>query len=284
MIAKVLRVAAVLAATTSLLACTTLDELAVGRTDRLSQAPYYVTYRASAEPTGVAALPVTVDPVSSEPFNLAAREAALAPLLQAFNQALAGHACCQYVVDSGLGAGMPTLYAGSLHGENAPQGTGIEQMAHEEYPPMILHVRKPGRAWQQAATAAAARYGVDRFIVIYVAFAQYPKADSGAFGKKVVLGTGHEQAVRFLSAVDRPVEVIQLAGMLLDSDGNILRAGAEGIAGYDTPFLAQVFEADRDIRPQAIEHLLNDEKRDDLPGRPLKWRVAFDNLVEQLLN
>jgi len=72
--------------------------------------------------------------------------------------------------------------------------------------------------------------------------------------------------------------------MLLDGDGNILRAGAEGIAGYDTPFLAQVFEADRDIRPQAIERLLNEEKRDDLPGQPLKWQVALDNLVEQLLD
>jgi len=284
MITKIFRAAAVIAIAPSVVACASLDELATGRTDRLSRAPFYVTYRASGAPTGIAALPVAIDPVSGEPFNMAGREAVLAPLLQALNEALASHACCQYVVDTGLRDGKPTLYVGSLDGEHAPAGTGVEQLAHEEYAPMILHIAKPADEWRRAARAAATRYGIDRLIVIYVAFTQYPKADSGAFGKKVVLGTGYEQPVRFLSAVDRPVEVVQLTGMLLDSDGNILRAGAEGIAGYDTPFLAQVFEADRDIRPQAIERLLNEEKRDDLPGRPLKWQVALDNLIEQLLD
>jgi len=71
-------------------------------------------------------------------------------------------------------------------------------------------------------------------LCIKLGFSEYPKADKGAFGQKVVLGTGYEEGIKFLSAEDKPVEVLQVTGMLLDREGNIIRSGAEGIVAKDT--------------------------------------------------
>ena len=263
--------------------CASLDQAAVGRTDRLAGAPFYVTY-ARSNPSGpTIVLPITVDAASAEPFNMAGREKALQPLLDALNDALAAHNCCRFVGAAALPrqAG-PVAYLGMLDGDNAPPGTGLEQADYEEYSPMILHVLKPGAQWQTAAAAIAAENNASRILVVQLAFTQFPKADRGYFGKKVVLGTGYEVPVRFFSAVDKPIEVIALTGILLDARGGLLRAGGEGIIGYDAPFWVQVFEAGKDIDNQAVERLVTKERRDDLPGQPLNWQAALEQLLRQM--
>lgn len=262
-------------------ACVATDATAAsGRTDRLSGAPFFVTYKASSG--SIVVFPVTVDPDSGQPFNMAGRESAIRPLLDALNEALAANPCCRYVASPALpSSGGPVVYLGMLDGENAPSGTGFEQEEYEEYSPMILHSLRPEAGWRSAAAAIAAQHEAARILVVQLAFTQFPKADQGFFGKKVVLGTGHEIPIRFLSAVDSPVEVVALTAVLLDTNGNLLRAGGEGIAGYDAPFRVQVFEAGKDVDTSSIERLLTEERREDLPGRPLKWRAALDQLVAQ---
>ena len=272
-----------LASCLGLSACAALDEGAVGRTDRVFEAPFYVTYEQHAAAHPVVVVPVTLDPVSAEPFNLAERGQALQPLLDALNASLAAEKCCRYAATNALPAhGAPAVYLGMLDGETAPEGTGIDQEYYEEYSPLILHFLKPDAEWRAAATALAAQHDAARILFIQLAFTQFPKADRGWFGKKVVLGTGYEVPVRFFSAVDGPIEVVALTGVLLDADGNMLRAGGEGIAGYDAPFWVQIFEAGKDIDTQAIEELARNERRDDLAGRPLKWRAALDQLLVQM--
>ena len=264
-------------------ACAALDEAAVGRTDRLYEAPFYSNYAPHGAARPVVVLPVMLDPVSAQPFNLAGRGQALQPLLDALNAALRADTCCRYAATQSLPArGGPAVYLGMLDGEFAPAGTGIEQEDHDEYSPLILHSLKPDAEWRAAAAALAAQHDAARVLFIQLAFTQFPKADRGFFGKKVVLGTDYEVPVRFFSAVDGPIEVIALTGVLLDRDGNILRAGGEGIAGYDAPFWVQVFEAGKDIETDAIEALLKTERRDDLAGQPLKWQAALDQLLEQM--
>lgn len=272
-----------LASCLGLSACAALEDAAVGRTDRVFEAPYYVTYepRTAERPTVV--VPVTLDPVSGEPFNLAGRGDALRPLLDVLNASLADQKCCRYVADHALPAlGGPTVYLGMLDGETAPEGTGIDPEYYEEYSPMILHSLKPDAAWRTAAAALAAQHDAARILVIQLAFTQFPKADRGWFGKKVVLGTGYEVPVRFFSAVDGPIEVVALTGMLLDADGNMLRAGGEGIAGYDAPFWVQVFKAGKDIDTNAVDALVKTDRRDDLAGQPLKWQAALEQLLAQM--
>jgi hypothetical protein len=71
--------------------------------------------------------------------------------------------------------------------------------------------------------------------------------------------------------------------MLLDREGNIVRAGAEGIAAKDSPFGVQVLEAQQAMNNEALQKLLHEERREDLADKPLKWQVALRNLVAQLL-
>ena len=265
--------------------CAALDEFAVGRTDRLAGAPFYVTYAKPAADGRVLALPIELDRSAEEKLAIRERADALAPLVEALNEALARHVCCTYVYP---GEGVlpnrgPAIYVGSLDGEDAPDGTGIERMPHEEYPPMILHLERPGDAWRAAASTLVTDENADWLLVIRLGFSQYPKADRGAFGKKVVLGSKYEEPIRVLSAVDKPVEVVHLTGALVRSDGTVVRAGAEGIAGYDAPFMLQVFDAGQDVTPAEIEFLLEEDRRNDLPGNPLRWQAALDQLVFQLL-
>ena len=89
--------------------------------------------------------------------------------------------------------------------------------------------------------------------------------------------------MRFFSAVDGPIEVVALTGVLLDADGHLLRAGGEGIAGYDTPFWVQVFRAGKDIDANAIDALVKTDRRDDLADQPLKWQAALDQLLAQMI-
>ena len=272
-----------LASCLGLSACAALDEAAAGRTDRVFEAPFYVTYEQHTAVRPVVVVPVTLDPVSGEPFNLAGRGQALQPLLDALNASLAAEKCCPYAATHALPAlGAPTVYLGMLDGETAPEGTGIDQEYYEEYSPLVLHSLKPDANWRAAATALAAQHDAARILFIQLAFTQFPKADRGWFGKKVVLGTGYEVPVRFFSSVDGPIEVVALTGVLLDADGNVLRVGGEGIAGYDAPFWVQVFKAGKDIDTDAIEQLVKSDRRDDLAGQPLKWQAALDQLLAQM--
>lgn len=265
-----------------LIGCATLDALSVGRTDRLPRAPFYVTYDRKPADGAVLILPVAPDKLARQEFLPGGRAEALEPLLEDLRAALAQQPCCAYAATAALPGGEPELYVGSLAGEFAPPGTGIEQESYEEHPPLIAHLMKPAEPWRAAVAELAAARGAARMVMINVSFTQFPKADSGFFGKKVVLGTHHEEKVRFLSAVDKPVEVLALTGVLLDAQGNVLRVGAEGIAGMDPEFWVQVLELGQDLDPAAVAGI-HAERRDDLPGRPFKWQAALDQLLHQLL-
>jgi hypothetical protein len=258
--------------------------MAVGRTDRLKGAPFYKTYSPVVLPAqNVLVLPLAIDPVSREEHLRGGRERIFLPLQNAFDAYIAGTACCVPSQSGIPEEGQPWIYVGSSEGEYAPPQADDQRMEHEKYPPMVIHLEKPDARWRERAVDHIENENAGAIIVVRLGFAQYPKADQGFFGKKVVLGTNNELPIRFLSAETKPVEVLQITGMLVDSSGEVIRAGAEGIIARDAPFWVQVFEAGRDIDNAAIRAVLVDERRDDLPGAPLSWQIAIDNLLWQLL-
>jgi len=103
------------------------------------------------------------------------------------------------------------------------------------------------------------------------------------FKKRVVLGTAYETDIRFLSAELEPVHVLSVAGLLVDAEGKVVRAGSEGVLSEDTPFWAQAVGARKELDTDAVLQLLENERREDLPGRPVTWQVALENLIAQLL-
>jgi hypothetical protein len=264
--------------------CASLDERAVAQTQRLEEGEFYAWLGAGVRQAADAAalLPVSLDPELATALGYGHRAAAFTPILMAMNTQLERNACCRYVAVASLPSGAPYVFVGSADSEFAPPEAQQQVLPHEPFAPIVMYVRKPSAAWSEAMAALLAREGATYAVVTWLGVSQYPKGREGAFGKKVVLGTGHEEPIRFLTAEDKLLEVLQLTGVLVDARGNVVRAGAEGVVARDTPFAAQVFDVSKVLDDRTLGQVLTSERRQDLPGAPHKWEVALGNLLAQL--
>ena len=265
-------------------ACAALDDMAVAQTQRLEEGEFYAYLgagvRQDVDPAVL--LPVTLDAELATSLGYGQRSTEFAPILAAMSAWLQGASCCRYAGGASLPGGAPYVYVGSAGGEFAPPEARDQVLPHDRFAPMVMHVRMPSRDWSEAVAGVQAREGARYAIAISLGVSQYPKGREGAVGKKVVLGTGFEEPVKFLTAEDKLLEVLQLTGVLLDAQGNVVRAGAEGILARDTPFAAQVVDVTKVLDDRTLERVLTSERRQDLPGDPLKWEVALGNLLAQL--
>ena len=260
-----------------------LSILPSGQTSRLKGAPFYKSYskQIAVHGAGIGYLPVGIDKMTRDEFHFSGREKMLLPIAEAMTAYIDSAFGDKFTAIAPLpDKGAPFVYVGSSEGEGAPPAAAEMRLEHDKYPPMIIHIENGSKAWRKALEAEAQTQYV---LAINIGFAHYPKADRGMFGKKVVLGTGYEHSIRFLSAEDKPVEVLQVTGMLLDREGKILRAGAEGMFHEDSPFWVQVLEMEKSMDDNTLHRILKEERRDDLPERPLVWQAALKNLLEQLL-
>ncbi len=265
--------------------CAALDAAAVAETHRLDDAPYYVDVAQPRPTPGACALvlPVGIDPELREVLGYGDRLRELEPIVAALNARLAARdGCLSAAPVSPRADGAPRVYVGTSESEFAPPEAAQQRIDHDRFAPMVLHLQRPQAAWQGEVSALASAAGKPYAIAIQLGVSQYGKGYAGVFRKEVVLGTGYRLPIRFLSAEDEPVEVLHLTGVLLDAAGRPLRAGAEGVILRDTPFHVQVFDVARILDDVALERVLQDERRDELPGAPLKLAVAFDNLLAQL--
>lgn len=263
-----------------------LNALATGRTDRLKGAPFYKTYNKKIVIANAAVGYVvgSLDEITKSEFLYGGREQALQPFINAMNAYLDSLGMRKRLPSDLLASkGAPYVYVGSAEGEGAPPEAAMQRNEHDKFPPMVIHLQNASSDWRTAFREAARASQVEYVIWIKLGFSEYPKAGKGIFGKKVVLGTGYEENIKFLSAEDKPVEVLQVTGMVLDREGNVVRAGAEGIAAKDSPFWVQVLEAQQAMNNEALQNLLQHERREDLPDRPLKWQAALRSLATQLL-
>ncbi len=259
---------------------------AAGRTDRLKGAPFYKLYNKKAAVANAASghFAVGIDQTSAAEFSFAGREQALQPLVVAMNAYLDSLGWSKPLAGEALPEqGAPYVYVGSAEGEAAPPAAARQRQEHDKYPPMVIDIQNPSAAWRAQLPAVAGGQQVDYVLWLKLGFSEYPKSDKGMFGKKVVLGTGYEESVKFLSAEDKPLEVLQVTGIVLDREGRVVAAGAEGIIAKDTPFWAQVLEVKEGSSNAALQQLVHAERRTDLAGQPLKWQAALHNLMAHLL-
>lgn len=261
--------------------CATIDAAAVGRTERLGPPPFVVHFENTPPPGNAVVLaPVALDRSTVRDVLVPSQATAFAALAAAMDARLAAMTCCSLAVATLSDDGAPLVFVGSADGETAPPQAKQFIEEWEKYPPMVLHVEYPSEAWR---ARVAAQPPAPAFLWIRLALVDYPRADEGLLGKKVVLGEGHEAPQPFLRTELQPLQVLQVTGALLAPDGRVLAAGAEGIYAVDTPFTAQIFNLQREIDPGQLQAILAELRREDLAGQPLKWEAALDNLVLRLL-
>lgn len=148
--------------------------------------------------------------------------------------------------------------------------------------PAVLRSWQPSRAWRDWAREALQREDADYLLLCWTGVGgQYPLQVNLRGDKALSIGTGYAPTLPWLSALDQPVEIVQLGGLLIDRDGRVLRAGAEGMMALPTAFSAGVLGLRRTLQASDVAALPS-RLRDELPGRPLVWQVATGNLVAQL--
>lgn len=279
-----MRAVVILALSVAALTGGAVQAAVVAETHRLGDAPYYVDVR-TAPPPGTCAvvLPAAVDPELPGSFGYGDRLDEFAPLVDALNAHIGALRGCIRAAGAAPGVqGAPRVYVGSAESDDAPIDVGDQRLPGDRFAPMVLHLARPGNEWRRQVTSILRDDGANHAIVVQLGLSQYMKGYSGAFRKEVVLGTGYRQPIEFMTAEDKPVEVLHLTGMLVDSQSRVVRAGAEGIVLRDTPFLAQALDVTRGFDDEEIARVLVDQRRHDLPGAPLAIDAALDSLLAQL--
>lgn len=262
----------------------TAAEVQAQRAYQLKEGQFYRSFKKElpSSESRIVHFPAELDEKMKTEFFYQGREEMFLPLLDSLNLFMNSLAWSKEARGSIAIKGAPYLFVGSSEAESAPPATMMMRSEEELYPPMALYLEKPSRQWKGSLRQLIDENAGDYALLVWVGLTEYPKGNKGVFKKKVVLGTGYEREIRLLSAVDKPVEVLQLTGVLLDRNGEIVRAGAEGFLHEDSPFWVQALDAGTTVSDNMVKTLFTEQTREDLPGNPAAWKVAATNLLEQL--
>jgi hypothetical protein len=259
--------------------------------DRLLEAPpYYAGRLVGAGSLRVAHLPVAYQRGGSQPSFLDPRDSpgsAIAVLLEEMNAHLAS-----------LGASVPLGVPAPLPGTPPDVRFGCDPRPIDECDPrsfatgmrektrMRLAVGRPSSSWVEALGGALDAAGADAALVLTLEVDQYWAHQRDLRGRKEVrLGTDHVVDLPWLTSLDQPVQVLQLTGALVGSDGRAIRIGAEGLVARRTRLLLSAFDVQELIRDEDVARL-----REPFPGdraapsgaqRPV-WQAALEAMVAEL--
>ena len=275
-------------------ACATGSTFGSGVGDAfLERPPYYAGASIARELRAAAHLPVVWQrgAVESPTFEPASGQgSAIDALLHEMNAYLDSLGTSTRVVTDAaapLPVGTPPDVMFGCNRTHADDCTGEREpergLLQRHGPRMRLAVGRPSSEWISGAARSIERSGATHLLVISLEAGQYYLRQQGWQGRKVVeLGTDHAVSQSWFTAIDKPVNVLQLTGALMVRDGKAVRIGAEGLMAKRTGLLvgalgAQSLVTDEDVRT------LRTARRDDLPGSPLVWQVALKTLVEGLV-
>jgi hypothetical protein len=182
----------------------------------------------------------------------------------------------------------PELFVGNADMMSSPvsMSSFVDEDEEEDRPIMALYFRNASQEWRDALLATATENNIDAVLFFTIGFSEYFVRQKNWLGKKeLALGTGHSIPVKWLTSLDDPVEVIHIMGTLMDKNGKIYRVGAEGIIAAKTAsFFESIIGLRNTMTDDAVSAITTDLRREDLPGKPLNYRVALQNLVANLLD
>ncbi len=180
----------------------------------------------------------------------------------------------------------PVVYFGAIESFDYPGDPDDPEIASYpdvDKPIIVIYKQSPAKNWKDKLKNICSKHGVQYVLVPFLSignFKVYQKDWKG--NKEIVLGTNFRQPVPWLTSLNDPVEVLYVGGAVVDCNGKIIRVGAEGMLAKRTNFALSVLDFQAAISDEDVIKLLQ-KKREDLPGKPLVWKTAFENLLQQLL-
>lgn len=267
----------------SLISCAGLFKgMRIGTVSSVSRAPYY-SGKVNLISRRIGHLPIVLDKRLQKSNFDNERIAVVQPVLDEMNAFLKKLNLSKPLASIKLPVDdAPDVFVGSEASDYSPVSyAGGDENSK---PGMIVYKYKPSKKWSQAMFQRAETAKVDYILYITLGFSDYPVRQKDMLGRKELeLGTGYSIPVKWVSSLDTPAEVLQVCGALLDKNGKILRAGAEGILAKKTGFWLSALDVQEMLSPADIQKFLKSERRNDLPHKPLIWQVALLNLVTQLI-
>lgn len=160
---------------------------------------------------------------------------------------------------------------------------GCKDLEKGAKPHNALIVQNPSKQWRERAGASLVHDSAEYLLMLSLRIGdQYPW--SGWNGKGVRLGSGYDASLPWLSAIDRPVTVVQLVGTVVNREGKVVRSGAEGLFASKPGALVTILGGQQAVSDAQLVELLLATRRNDLPGAPLAWEVGLRTLVSELTN
>ena len=149
-------------------------------------------------------------------------------------------------------------------------------------PQMRLAVARPSQEWATALAASLEQAGAAYALMITLEFSDYWIYQRNLRGSKEVrLGTDNHVDLPWLTSLETPVSVLQLTGAVIDREGRAVRIGAEGLLARRTSMIVSVIGGQALISDEDVD-ALRTQRREDLDGDPLAWKVALRALVHGL--
>lgn len=262
-----------------------------GSSYAMQKAPYYHG-RLPAPDAKIAVLPVGTPPVHSFGGGTQAPPPALRALLDSLDGRLGVMVAGPRLAPTVLYEGMPRARFGcapELSGETARMGKSLFSPGCADVDEKTdsrenqLDVRSGTRDWRARVAAALAEQGADYALLVQVVVSDQWVVQRGfSMSKEVRLGTGYTVGVPWLSSLETPVTVVQLAAVLVDAQGKVVRSGVEGMLALQGGGAMSLLGVQKAVAEKDLDRLRVGARRDDLPGRPLVWAAALDALVRQV--
>ncbi|HEY9228196.1 MAG TPA: hypothetical protein VIP11_16185 [Gemmatimonadaceae bacterium] len=257
--------------------------------------PYYAGAKAIRDTAAIGHLPITYQRGGGQPTIFDPRAGAETPigaLLADMNTYLDSISVSTRLVDGGrvsavthgIASSAPDVQFGCEVASRLPTDDCIDRdgALGRGRLPMRLAVGRPSPEWISWNAEVMDACGVKRTLVITLEVGQYLVRQRGLKGSKEIdLGTGNVAKFPWLTSLETPVLVLQLTGALIDRDGKAVRIGAEGFYARRTRLLVSAIGGQELLTDDDVANARK-LRRDDLPGAPIAWRVALDQLVAGL--
>jgi len=184
----------------------------------------------------------------------------------------------------------PDVYIGNLLGVDFPGQVYTSEDLEAKYVDpegsnMVIYAQNPSMKWKEKLVPITSEQNIDHFMYITIGVTEYfPNQKDWKGNKEIILGTDYKIPLKWMTALNAPITVLQFTGTLINAKGKIIRTGAEGIMAMPNSFMESTFGLTTLLADDDVKDGLKYKRRKDLPGHPLVWKISLHNLVKGLLN